>query len=201
MKDGKMRMSKSYNGDLLPINYMYNGNEYLENRYFGNPESSFVSGDIRANEVTSLLAFHVIFYREHNRLADEIAKAARSLNYRISDESIWRLARYCNIMQYQAIVFGEWLPAVLGNHAPNYKNIKYNKWHDASISLEFVATVMRFGHSLVSNHIDLINQRGRTEKHHASQTFFNSSYIYRNGVDDILRGLASKRHYRLDCNC
>ena len=49
----------------------------------------FIAGDSRANEHIALMSLHVLFIREHNRLAEEIAERNPDWN----DEDIYQLAR------------------------------------------------------------------------------------------------------------
>ena len=49
-------------------------------------QDQFLSGDSRANENPGLQVMHTVWFREHNRLADFVAKAAPSL----SDEAVFQ---------------------------------------------------------------------------------------------------------------
>ena len=119
---------KTSDGDLLPFNV-----DGLPNA--GGPAASlFVAGDVRANEQVGLTALHTLFVREHNRLADKIAK-----NYRTADdEEIYQLARKIIGAEMQIITYDEFLPALLGPYAPSLSD--YSGWDagvDPSIANEF----------------------------------------------------------------
>ena len=88
-----------------------------------NENGSFLAGDVRVNEQVGLIAMHTLFVREHNRLADLIARQDRRLN----DEQIYQLARKIVGAEMQIITYKEFLPALLGWYAPSpYGGRKYN---------------------------------------------------------------------------
>ena len=91
--------------DLLP----FNNTNYLPypiplaNDSHIVPDSQlFAAGDVRANENIELTSLQTLFVREHNRVADQIARA----NPRLSDEQIYQQARAWVIAEMQAIKIG-----------------------------------------------------------------------------------------------
>ena len=76
-------------------------------------EECFIGGDIRTNDGITLISFHTLFMREHNRLAEKLAE----LNPGWEDERLFQEARKINVAQYQHIVYKEWLPIILGRSA------------------------------------------------------------------------------------
>jgi hypothetical protein len=120
------------------------------------PESDlFAAGDVRANENIELTALQTLFLRNHNLIASELQKAHPNW----TDDRLYQEARKLNIAQYQAIVFNEWIPAVLGPTAlPNYSGYKANV--NATISNEFSTVAFRFGHSLLSAGIERLTNQG-----------------------------------------
>ena len=75
----------------------------------------FQAGDIRANQNFLLLSFHLLFLREHNRLA-ELLPQLNPLKYN-SDDIIFEEARRINIAQYQHIIYEKFLPELIGTYA------------------------------------------------------------------------------------
>ena len=84
----------------------------LENHDPPSPDDrqDFVAGDLRVNEQPFLTSLHVLFMREHNRIASELTR----LNPRWSDDKIYQEARKINVAEYQHIIFKEWLPIIIG---------------------------------------------------------------------------------------
>lgn len=105
-----------------------------------------MAGDVRANEQPGLAALHTLFVREHNRLAAEIAGANPSWN----DEEIYQRSRKIVGAIMQSITYNEWLPALLGAHAPDPAGFDYIPSVDPTISNEFATALFRFGHTMVS---------------------------------------------------
>jgi hypothetical protein len=114
------------------------------------PESAmFVTGDTRGNENMELTALQTLFLDNHNRIAAQLQQA----NPTWTDQQLFQEARKLNIAQYQAIVYNEWIPAVLGANAlAAYSG--YNPNVNATIANEFSTVAFRFGHSLLSGEIE-----------------------------------------------
>ena len=60
-----------------------------------------------------LASLHTLWMREHNRIASEIT----NLRSDLTDEEIFQIARKILIGEMQNIVYGEYLPVVLGEDA------------------------------------------------------------------------------------
>lgn len=76
-----------------------------------------ILGDLRASEQPGLASLHTIFLREHNRIAEELSK----LNRHWTDEQIYQNARKIIVGMIQHVVYGEFLPRILGwDHLEKY---------------------------------------------------------------------------------
>jgi len=148
----------------------------------------FAAGDVRANENIELTALETLFMRNHNRIAAKLERNHPAW----SDEQLYQEARKLNIAQYQSIIYNEWIPAVLGNHAlPRYRG--YNPKVNATISNEFSTVSYRFGHSLVSPTIAREGNDGQalTDEIPLAVDFFDPNLLSASVTVDPLTGLMS----------
>ncbi|RLS36303.1 MAG: hypothetical protein DWH81_12810 [Planctomycetota bacterium] len=155
----------------------------------------FLAGDVRANENIELTSIQTIFVREHNRIADEIAKS----NPNLTDEQIYQAARMKVIGEIQAITYNEFLPALLGPNAIQpYSGYKANV--NPGITNEFSTAAFRVGHTMVGDDIDFLDDQGNPVRDPValSQAFFNPNLLRSTGVDPVLKYLASDRAEEID---
>ena len=68
------------------------------------------TGDSRVTEQPQLTIMHTIWMREHNRVAQNLAK----LNPSWSSETVFQEARRIVIAEFQHITYNEFLPTLLG---------------------------------------------------------------------------------------
>ncbi|XP_053672556.1 chorion peroxidase-like [Anopheles nili] len=121
----------------------------------------FQTGDVRSNQLVSLVAIHTLFLREHNRLA----RSLEQINPHWGDETLFQETRRIVIAQLQQIAFGEYLPKVVGPRYMELYGLKlapggsysafYNPKTNPSVSSEFTVAAFRFGHSTVPSQLDL----------------------------------------------
>ncbi|SEA18152.1 peroxidase family protein [Microbulbifer marinus] len=173
--------------DLLPFNTSGLPND-------GGPDSDFyLAGDIRANEQVGLTALHVLFVREHNRLATALHHQDKSL----SGDEIYYQARAIVGAQMQVITYREFLPAVLGpdSLAP-YAG--YVPTTDPGIANAFSTAAFRFGHSMLSSELLRLKSNGEPipegnlSLRDAFFTRFELNPESGKGIEPLLRGLASQ---------
>lgn len=181
-KDGRLKTGE---GDLMPKNDNFLPNENPVHRL---GDQLFIAGDIRPNVQPGLMALHVLFLREHNRLAQEYMHQHPTA----SDENAFQYARAFVIAEFQSIVYNEYLPAILGgnHHIPKYTG--YKKDVDASIATEFSTAAFRFGHSQVNSLLFRLKEDGSpiNEGHVLLRdAYFKPNRLeYEGGVDPLLRG-------------
>ncbi|HEY2840958.1 MAG TPA: peroxidase family protein, partial [Pirellulales bacterium] len=196
LSGGQMKTSA---GGLLPLNNsatLPNGPLPMANDAQIVPESQlFAAGDVRANENSELTSLQTLFVREHNYWADQIAKA----NPRLSDEQIYQQARSIVIAEIQSITYNEWLPAVLGRNAVD-KYTGYDRTVNPGIANEFSTAAFRFGHSLLGDDVEFLDNRGLPVANAIplSQAFFNPAVINDQGIAPILKYLASDPSSEVD---
>lgn len=188
---GKMKVTASVYGDLLPYNdgTVPNGG--------GLGTDLFVAGEVRANENAFLTSLHTLFVREHNRLAAKIAAA----NPGWTDEQIYQKARKIVGGEIQVITFKEFLPSLLGEDMPPaYSGYKPNV--DPGISNVFSTAAFRFGHSAISPEVMRLNANMQPIPEGnlpIVDAFFNPEAISEEGgIEPILRGLAKQLHQEID---
>uniref|UniRef100_A0A182P439 Uncharacterized protein n=1 Tax=Anopheles epiroticus TaxID=199890 RepID=A0A182P439_9DIPT len=151
----------------------------------------FLTGDGRSNQLISLVAVHTLFLREHNRLARELQK----LNPHWKDGTLFQEARRIVIAQLQHIVYGEYLPKVVGPQyaslyrlhlsAPGTYSEFYHPHTNPSVSSEFTVAAFRFGHSTVPSKLDLKDGPVVTWHTFLNPTRFRERTFY----DDLLSTL------------
>jgi peroxidase len=153
-------------------------------------DGRFVAGDVRANENVGLSAIHSLFVREHNRLADRIKLQDGSL----SDGEIYQWARKIVGAEMQAITYREFLPALMGAGAPRAEDYFYDEG-DASITTAFSTAAFRYGHSMQSSRILLVDNAGaQVGAVGLAAATENPAYLTSDPakVDLILKGLSSQ---------
>ncbi len=154
-------------------------------------QNLFVTGDVRGNENVELTALQTLFVRNHNMIANELAKEHPGW----TDEQLYQEARKINIAQEQIITYQYYLPDLLGKNAmPAYTG--YDSTVDPSISTEFSTVAFRFGHSLLSGNIERHGNNGTDipgdptgdASISLATDFFDPNVLNPSGVIDPLTG-------------
>ncbi|KAK3239360.1 hypothetical protein CYMTET_50709 [Cymbomonas tetramitiformis] len=157
-------------------------------------ERLFEAGDVRANVNPGVLALHTLFVRNHNRFAREIKQE----NPGWSDSQLFTEARRWNIAQMQAVFFYEYVPS-LGLTLDAYT--EYNPEVDASIDNFFSTVAFRYGHSEVSEVYRRVDDAGvEILSGHLLlfNTYYSPSRAMSEGIDPLLRGLATSQKHEVD---
>lgn len=164
--------------------------------------ASFTAGDIRANLFVGLSSLHIIFAREHNRIARQL----QTINRSWSGDRIFQETRKIVGGIIQNILFKDYLPKMLG--AAHEKVVgKYNGYDsnvDATIANEFTTSAFRFGHGMIEEFYKRLDFSGDNITHggffFGEGVFKSSKILFEGGVDPILRGFMStavKRPHRM----
>lgn len=185
--------SRSPSNDLPPFNL-----DGLPNEGGDSNRGLFLVGDVRGNEQIGLISMHTLFVREHNRLARKIRDRFNDA----SDEEIYQLARKIVGAEIQKIVYDEYLPALMGPMAPRLSEYRgYDANADASLATEFSGAAYRFGHSMISSDLNLVDDNGReTGQRSLRDAFFDVNFIVEDPdrVGEILNGFITHRAQELD---
>ncbi|XP_032796761.2 peroxidase [Daphnia magna] len=162
----------------------------------------FQAGDNRLEENPQLTAVHLLFLREHNRIAKEL----KALNPQWNDEILFQEARRIVIAQLQHITYNEYLPVILGSQVMVDSGLVlptggygtgYDSNVDPSISNDFAAAAFRVMHSTIQGTISLLNSADEEEMERSftlSQYFFNASQLLKDPgfFDSALRGVTKQ---------
>jgi len=155
----------------------------MQNNLNVNPH--FISGDLRANEQTGLIALHVLFSREHNRICDEFKATGLT-----DDETIYQEAKKKVSAMIQQISFGEFLPS-LGIVLDPYNG--YNSNLQPDLMNVFSTAAFRIGHTMVDNILLMKNQSGNSVGPGwlmLRQSFFNPQWVENYGIEPFFSGMA-----------
>ena len=175
--------------------------------------ASRTAGDSRAHEWPGLTAIHTIFAREHNNICDKLKSHPNVIN-EWTDEDLFQNARRILIAEWQKIVYGDWLPLVLGQGTMNmldldpFDSSNYRTDSDPSIRNSFATAAFRFGHSMIQGMVETVALSG-IAKHPLSKsfslgdTFFNSatyeSFVGNSSImEEIVMGLVTQNAQKFD---
>jgi len=167
-------------------------------------QGDFVAGDDRINEMPSLAVLHNVWLMEHNRIAKQFQQIAMGWN----DERIYQETRRIVIAELQNVVYKEYLPLILGPSTMSSYNLGASTWStydatvDATITNEFSTAAYRFGHSMISGIVNMLNAQNQiVDTFQIATEYFQSRQITRNngqGYDMILRGLMQQNSPQMD---
>ena len=147
-RDGLMRTTTVDGEEFLPID--------PEEVCRGKTGKCALAGDLRVNEQPTLGAMHILFLREHNRIAREL----KELNNHFDDERLYQESRRILTAEWQHIVYNEFLPIVLGKTfmrtfgllplTSGFSN-DFATNFDPSVTNPFAVAAFRIGHTLITS--------------------------------------------------
>nr|XP_050845727.1 peroxidasin-like isoform X1 [Vespula vulgaris] len=163
----------------------------------------FLSGDSRVNEHPGLTLMHVIFLREHNRVAEQLAK----LNPQWDDEKLYQEARRIVIAEMQHITYNEFLPVILGETTLDKFDLRlshegyfrgYDSRTDATLSNSAASAGLFFVAALTPKTLDLVDSRSALKSGERSllSAFYAPQELYEAGAIDRLIAGATAGHSR-----
>ncbi|TRY80461.1 hypothetical protein TCAL_10485 [Tigriopus californicus] len=186
--DGLMKVTKTATGKELLPELQFDG------------EVQFLAGDSRATEMGALAGMHTVLLREHNR----IARGMKALRPDWDDETLFQKTRRIVIGEWQNIVFGEFLSAMLGESVVHDHdlgtdgNAAYDQTVDATVANGFSTGAFRFGHSMIEGLIavySLANPPTEVDTLMVKDTFFDLTQYHKDnglGMERLLNGLLNQ---------
>ncbi|XP_015600962.1 peroxidasin homolog [Cephus cinctus] len=163
----------------------------------------FLSGDSRINEHPGVALMHVLFMREHNRIAKKLAQ----LNPRWDDERIYQESRKIVIAEMQHVTYNEFLPVVLGETMLDKYDLRltaqgyfrgYKSQTDATISNAAASAGLSFVAALTPKTLDLVDTRSAIKSGERSllSAFYAPQELYEAGAIERLIAGATAGHSR-----
>ncbi|XP_035701778.1 chorion peroxidase-like [Folsomia candida] len=156
---------------------------------------TFLAGDDRVNEMPGLLVMHTLWFREHNRIAEGIYNLMPFWD----DEFIFQETRRLVLAEWQNVVYGEYLPTLLGMDTMNKYGLTLRDWWsnydpnvDATVFHAFADAAYRFGHTFSNGIIQLYRGLENIGSYRIRHNFFVDTQVVQDGgkgYDYILNGL------------
>ncbi|MEJ0006249.1 MAG: peroxidase family protein [Steroidobacteraceae bacterium] len=146
---------------------------------------AFIAGDPRVMENPELSVVTILFMREHNRWVQQL----RAQQPGWSGDQLYNMAKSITTAEYQNVVYGEYLPVLIGNVLGSYRG--YDDRVNAQVTQEFSTAAFRVGHSQVSETQEGVDNNGNTLfAESLAQAFFNTATDDEaNGINPLLRAI------------
>ncbi len=191
--DGLLKSYEDNAGEFLPHAETYGCSNSLYSTEYSRRAKCFIEGDPRAEDNAILTSIHTVWLREHNRVAKEL----KQVNPCWTDEKLYQHARRICIAQFQNIVYGEYLPGLLGRKLSELYNLvplatgyfsSYKSDLYPQIINEFSTAAFRYGHTQIAASVHSASKRyALSDAQPTSFYLFNNDY-YKSAMADILRG-------------
>lgn len=149
------------------------------------------AGDVRADENPVLEALHVLFVKEHNRIAREISTRCGDC----SDDQIFGAARYLVAKTQEKIIYDELLPVLLDAKPGKLGRVLDESGTDPALVGQvnralnsFTAAAGRLGHSQVPDTVRLETPGGLPREVPLRDCFFDRACLGGATFEEILYG-------------
>ena len=110
-----------------------------------------IAGDGRVNENLGLTTIHEVFHSEHNKVLEDLKTQPDTADW--TPEMFFQAAKLVTEMEYQHMVFGEFSRKL----SPNINAFAgYDLAVDPAITAEFAHAAYRFGHSMLTETMDMM---------------------------------------------
>lgn len=157
--------------------------------------------DVRNLHLPTGLAFSLLFHRNHNRHARQLAKIRPNWN----DAKLFQEARKWNIAEYQHIIYNEYFETLVGAKLANFFGLfpkppgqfsKYKPDEKLKTIIEFQTTAGRHGHAALIEDIFIIDRKTRREfKINFRQSELVESIFYEGHVDGMFLAQMSRQAF------
>lgn len=205
--EGKMRYSGG-NKRLLPlnddsINEVANKMNAPSTILLSERKRFFIAGDSRSNENPQLTAQHTLWLRNHNRIAGQLALDFPDKRY--DDDWLFASARRINQAEFQAVVYTEFLPALIGEELKPCPKVAggfecFNQEVDAGVSDIFANAAFRVGHTMVGNFVNRVKiGLDYMPPLRLEDAFFSEASVIENdGIEPYLLGAIWNQAQKID---
>ena len=161
----------------------------------------FLAGEFRVNEQVVLTVMHTIWFREHNRIARELAV----LNPSWDDERLYQETRRIVGAIIQKITYEDYLPLIFGPEVYEIvigKFVEYDPRINPGVHNAFATAAYRYGHTLIRPFFDRLGSNYEPMAGgplNLRDVFFNPAQFRMSyGTDPLLRGLVTQNSRRVD---
>jgi peroxidase len=146
----------------------------------GSFENLFFAGDNRVNQTPQLITQQTLWVLEHNYQVEKLTPYAKLYGW--SQDQLFEAARAVTEAEWQHVVYDEYLPKLVGEHAlSEYRG--YQKTVDPSIINEWTTVAFRFGHDQSSQTQKPLNEDGSVANPGGLFTTFTLSEAFLAGAD------------------
>lgn len=142
---------------------------------------TFVVGDVRTNDQTTLQVFTVLFELEHNRRAQIL----KQKNPTWSDSMLFQETRKRMIALWQKIVYYDWLPRVLIKPLSPYRG--YKPCVDVSLDVFFQSAAFRMAHSQIPMALRSMEAAGDVQLNNNINT--PTAFLDGNKMETVLKAM------------
>ncbi|XP_069974642.1 salivary peroxidase/catechol oxidase [Penaeus vannamei] len=165
----------------------------------------FMAGDDRSNEHLGIMVSHMLYLREHNRIAMRLTK----MNPHWDDERVYQVARQINIAQYQHMLYNEFVPTLIGYwKAKEYGLLpqkngysdRYDSRVNPGVLNEFATAAFRLGHTMIPDDFRMLDKDyAPVSSFPLVETFHNTSMVFpMESGDYLVRGMVGTRLKPID---
>ena len=163
----------------------------------------FLAGEFRVNEQVVLSVMHTLWFREHNRIARELARI--NPQWAGDDERLYQEARRIVGAIIQKITYLDYLPKILGQQVFDIvigDYLGYDPRINPGVTNAFATAAYRYGHTLIRPFFDRLGSNYQNiAKGPLSllNAFYDpDQFRFSFGTDPLLRGLVTQNARRVD---